>query len=71
MTKAEDEDVEIDSFTTDDDTEVDVIASENDIVRLVIGERTITNVLAFLPHEADRIAQAMLKAVEHIKTRKA
>jgi len=50
-------------------TDIEIIATDNDLVRLILVDNTLTSILVLYPPEAERIAQAMLKAVEHIKSK--
>jgi len=64
--KSEDEDWQAARLELNN-TEVEIIASENKLVRVIIGEETVTSILVFYPDEAEKLAHGLLKAVEHIK----
>ena len=68
MAKPEDWDMQIARLELNE-TEVEIIASEI-LVQVNICDETIKTTLSFYPDEAERVAQGMLKAVEHIRTRK-
>ena len=71
MSKDESEGKEIDSFVISKDVTAEIWATEEDVVKLLFGGESTANIILLYPNEAERIAQAMLKAVKLIKSTQA
>jgi len=68
MTKAENEDVEIGSLRTTGNIDVKISAGRR-MASLTFDGAFLGSNVSLYPDEAELIAQALLKAVEHIKAK--